>query len=117
MDKVRIGVIGLGWFGETHVDTYQGVHGAEVTAVCTRRPERRAEIAEKYGVAKTYADYNDLLADPDIDAVSITTHAKDHLVTIPPCIKITIKQITWSNSGIFKRGCLNICNALNVFAN
>ena len=47
MDKVRIGVIGLGWFGEMHVDTYRGVHGAEVTAVCTRRAERRAEIAEK----------------------------------------------------------------------
>lgn len=87
MDKVRIGVIGLGWFGETHVDTYQGVHGAEVTAVCTRRPERRAEIAEKYGVAKTYADYNDLLADPDIDAVSITTHAKDHLAPMLAAMK------------------------------
>ena len=56
MDKVRIGVIGLGWFGETHVDTYQGVHGAEVTAVCTRRPERRAEIAEKYGVQKALVE-------------------------------------------------------------
>ncbi len=79
MSKVRIGVIGLGWFGEMHVDTYRGVHGAEVTAVCTRRPERLAEIAQKYGIQKTYTDYHEMLADPDIDAVSICTHAKDHL--------------------------------------
>ncbi len=79
MDRVRIGVIGLGWFGEMHVDTYRGVHNAEVTALCTRRPDRLAEMAQKYGIQKTYTDYNDLLADSDIDAVSICTHAQDHL--------------------------------------
>jgi len=79
MDKVRVGVIGLGWFGEMHVETYQGVYNAEVTAVCTRRPDRLAEVAQKYGISKTYTDYHDLLADPDVDAISICTHARDHL--------------------------------------
>lgn len=79
MEKVRIGVIGLGWFGEMHVDTYRGVHGAKVTAVCTRRTDRLAEVAVKYDIQKTYRDYNDMLADPDLDAISICTHAKDHL--------------------------------------
>ena len=87
MDKVRVGVIGLGWFGETHVNTYKGVYGAEVAAVCTRRPDRLAEIAKKYDVAKTYTDYNDMLADPDIDAVSICTHAKDHLAPMLAAMK------------------------------
>jgi len=87
MEKVRIGVIGLGWFGEMHVQTYAGVYGAEVTAVCTRRPDRLAEIAQKYGIKKTYTDYNDLLADPDIDAVSICTHAKDHLAPMLAAMK------------------------------
>jgi UDP-N-acetylglucosamine 3-dehydrogenase len=79
METVRIGVIGLGWFGEMHVDTYRGVHGAKVIAVCTRRPDRLEEVAQKYDIPKTYRDYNDLLADPEVDAVSICTHAKDHL--------------------------------------
>jgi len=79
MDKVRVGVIGLGWFGEMHVTAYQGVHNAEVTTLCTRRPDRLAEVAEKFNIKKTYTDYHELLADPDIDAVSICTHARDHL--------------------------------------
>lgn len=79
MDMVRVGVIGLGWFGEMHLETYCGVYGAKVTAICTRRPDRLAEMAAKYGISKTYTDYHDLLADPDVDAVSICTHAKDHL--------------------------------------
>ena len=78
-DVVRVGVIGLGWFGEIHVDAYQGVYNAEVSALCTRRPDRLQEIADKYGIKKTYTDYHELLADPDIDAVSICTHANDHL--------------------------------------
>lgn len=87
MENIRIGVIGLGWFGEMHVETYRGVHGAQVTALCTRRPDRLAEVAKKYGVTKTYRDYNDLLADPDVDAVSICTHAKDHLAPMLAAMK------------------------------
>ncbi|GHU65973.1 dehydrogenase [Clostridia bacterium] len=79
MDKVRVGVIGLGWFGEMHVDAYRGVYGAEIAAVSTRRPDRLAEIAGKYNIDKTYTDYHDLLNDPDVDAISICTHARDHL--------------------------------------
>jgi UDP-N-acetylglucosamine 3-dehydrogenase len=79
MDRIRCGVIGLGWFGEHHVDTLQQLPQAELTAVCTRRPDRLAEVARKYGVARTYTDYRDLLADPQVDLVSIVTHVGEHL--------------------------------------
>ncbi|MEG1657328.1 MAG: Gfo/Idh/MocA family oxidoreductase [Christensenellaceae bacterium] len=87
MKKVRIGVIGLGWFGEMHVETYMGVYNAEVVAVCTRRPDRLREIAQKYGIAKTYTDYHDMLADDEIDAVSICTHAADHFEPMMAAMK------------------------------
>jgi UDP-N-acetylglucosamine 3-dehydrogenase len=79
MQRIRCGVIGLGWFGEHHVDTLQSLPRAEVTAVCTRKPERLREIAEKYHVPKALTDYRQLLADPDIDLVTIVTHVGDHL--------------------------------------
>lgn len=79
MNKVRIGVIGIGWFGEMHVITYQGVLNAQITAICIRTVSRLNDVAAKYGIEKTYTDYHDLLADPDIDAVSLYTHAPDHL--------------------------------------
>ena len=79
MNRIRCGVIGLGWFGEHHVDTLQQLPQAEVTAICTRRPERLQEVARKYGVPRTYTDYQELLANPEIDMVSIVTHVGDHL--------------------------------------
>ena len=79
MDRIRCGVIGLGWFGEHHVDTLKQLPQAELTSICTRRPERLQEVARKYGVPKTHTDYRELLADPEVDLVSIVTHVDDHL--------------------------------------
>jgi UDP-N-acetylglucosamine 3-dehydrogenase len=78
MDRLRIGVIGLGWFGEIHCEAIAGIPNLELAALCTRRPERLAEQARKFGVRKTYADYRDMLADKDIDAVSIVTMWDQH---------------------------------------
>ncbi len=79
MEKIRCGVIGLGWFGEHHVDALQQLPAVEVAAVCTRTESRLREVAEKYGVPRTYTDYNELLADKAIDMVTVVTHVKDHL--------------------------------------
>ncbi|CAN5325369.1 Gfo/Idh/MocA family oxidoreductase [soil metagenome] len=78
MNRLRIGVIGLGWFGEIHCETIVGVPNLELAALCTRNPERLTLMAEKFGVRKTYRDYHDMLADPDIDAVSIVTMWDQH---------------------------------------
>jgi UDP-N-acetylglucosamine 3-dehydrogenase len=76
--NLRWGVIGLGWFGEIHADTLVGMPGIELAAFCTRRRERLDELADRYDVAGRYTDYRQLLADPSIDAVGITTHIDDH---------------------------------------
>lgn len=40
MDRIRMGVIGLGWFGEIHCDAIASVPNLELVALCTRRPDR-----------------------------------------------------------------------------
>lgn len=79
MNRIRCGVIGLGWFGEHHVDTLQQLPLADVTAVCTRRPDRLHEVSARYRIPKTFTDYRRLLADPDIDLVTIVTHVDEHV--------------------------------------
>jgi UDP-N-acetylglucosamine 3-dehydrogenase len=78
MDRLRIGVVGLGWFGEIHCETIVGIPNMELAALCTRTPDRLAQQAEKFGVKKTYRDYREMLADKDIDAVSIVTMWDQH---------------------------------------
>jgi len=76
--SIRWGVLGLGWFGEVHAETLADMPGVELAAVCTRRPERLTQVAERFHVPKRYTDYRAMLADPDIDVIGITTHVADH---------------------------------------
>ena len=77
-DRVRWGVIGLGWFGEVHADNLAEMPDIDLAGLCTRRPERLSEIADRLGIERRYTDYRELLDDDTIDAVSITTHVYDH---------------------------------------
>ena len=78
MNRLRIGVIGLGWFGEVHCDAISAVPSLELAALCTRTETRLADLSEKYAVADAYTDYHELLANPGIDAVSVVTMWDQH---------------------------------------
>ncbi len=78
MDTVRYAVIGLGFFGEKHTEILSEMPEIELVAVCTRRPHRLEDVARRFGVPKAYTDYKELLADNEVDAVSIVTHVNDH---------------------------------------
>lgn len=79
MRTIKHGVLGLGWFGEKHCEAIQSIPTAELYAVCTRTPTRLAEIAKKCGVEKAYTDYQAMLADPELESVSITTMWDQHV--------------------------------------
>jgi predicted dehydrogenase len=49
-----------------------------LTSLCTRNEDRLKNLGEKFGVKKLHTNYQDLLADPEIDAVSITTMWDQH---------------------------------------
>ena len=78
MNRVRMGVIGLGWFGVKHCEALAAIPQVELAAVCTRTESRLAEVAATFEVPSAHTDYNQLLADPDIDAVSIVTMWDQH---------------------------------------
>lgn len=79
MQTLRYGVIGLGFFGEKHAQVAASLPNVQLQALCTRRDKRRKELKRQLDVPDDYADYQELLADPQIDAVSIVTHVDDHL--------------------------------------
>lgn len=80
MIVVRMGIIGVGSISESHLNSYANNAGAVITAVCDLNKQRAVQVANKYGVSldKIYTDYRELLADPDIDAVSICTWNNSH---------------------------------------
>ncbi len=78
MKKVKYGVIGLGWFGEKHCEALSGIPNVELYALCTRTKPRLKALAKEFGVAKTFTDYNEMLRDPELEAVSVVTMWDQH---------------------------------------
>lgn len=77
MNKLRAGVIGLGYFGERHARVYHSLPYVDLVAVCDRDGERATRVAGSLG-ADAYTDYQALLGRPDIDAVSICLPDREH---------------------------------------
>ena len=79
VSTVRVGVIGLGAFGETRVAALKGLIGVEVAAVSSRRAERAAEVAIRYRIPRHYTSWAQLAHDPELDAVVVSTAEHEHL--------------------------------------
>ena len=79
MERVKVGVIGVGLWGVNHVEAYRGLPHAEVVAVADPAPGRAEEVARKYGIPHWFEDCEALCALKDIDAVSIVTPESEHL--------------------------------------
>ncbi|MDH3651018.1 MAG: Gfo/Idh/MocA family oxidoreductase [Saprospiraceae bacterium] len=71
-EKIRVAIIGLG-FGAEFIPIYQAHPHAELEAICQRTTSRLNEIGDAYGIEKRYQSYEELLKDPEIDAVHINT--------------------------------------------
>jgi predicted dehydrogenase len=78
-DAVRVGVLGAARIvRDALVRPARSVSGVEVVALAARAPERAAASAAKHRIPKVHWSYDDLLADPDIDAVYVPLPAALH---------------------------------------
>jgi predicted dehydrogenase len=80
MPKLKIAVIGAGSISDAHLTAYSLHPEVELTAICDLNEARAQEKADRFKAAAIYTDYLELLADPDIDAVSVCTWNHTHAV-------------------------------------
>ena len=76
--KLRVGIIGAGWPGQQHARAVQAGKRAIVQACGEQNAERAAEFARTFAPKTVYADYADLLGDPEVDAVVICFRPSNH---------------------------------------
>lgn len=88
--KVRIGVIGLGIWGQMHVSAYKQCASAEIVAVCDLNEKLAEDTSFKYKIPAYYSDINEMLEKEDLVAVSIATPDDFHA---SPVIKAAEKGL------------------------
>ena len=74
---LRVAMVGLG-FGAEFIPIYQRHPLTEVVAVCRRNEAEMNKVADALNIPKRYADFGQVLSDPDIDFVHINSPIPDH---------------------------------------
>jgi predicted dehydrogenase len=79
MEKVKVGVIGLGWVSQVfHIPLLSKFDDVEIVALCDKNKERTRLIAEKFTIAKYYTDFKELLSKEKTDAIIVCTSTDAH---------------------------------------
>lgn len=77
--KFNVGVIGHGWVATAHIPAINATGKAQVTAIHSTRPLDDAALSAQYGSpVRGYSSLNEMLANPDIDVVSVCSYPFDH---------------------------------------
>ena len=78
MSKVRIGVVGCGYWGPNLIRNFYEDANVELVYVCDLAQDKLAKIGRRYPTVITTTNYSDLLNDPKIDAIVVATPVHTH---------------------------------------
>lgn len=76
--KLKVGFIGCGRIATLHQLGYQNNPHAELFAICSTDKKELAARAKEWHVSNVYADYRQMLANPEIDIIEILTPHHTH---------------------------------------
>jgi len=76
--SVRVGVVGLGYWGPNLARNFAALPGAELAWLCEAEPEVRERFGATFPQARLTGELDDLLADPELDAVVLATPVPTH---------------------------------------
>lgn len=85
MDKLRIGVIGVGNLGQHHARVYTEIPGVQLVGVADSNRERAREVAARHRGTADYDDYRKLLS--EVQAVSIVVPTTRHHQVARDCLE------------------------------
>ncbi|MFT7412914.1 MAG: putative dehydrogenase [Paraglaciecola sp.] len=87
MQSFNWGIIGPGNIANTFAKAIASSKKGQILAVASRSLERAADFAKTYQIEKTYSDYGQMLADPEIDIIYIATPHNFHYKQAKMCLE------------------------------
>ncbi|HEY5285506.1 MAG TPA: Gfo/Idh/MocA family oxidoreductase [Solirubrobacteraceae bacterium] len=76
--SVKVGVVGLGYWGPNLARNFAAIDGCELAWLCDGSEQIRAKLADAFPGVRTSAEIDELLADPELDAIVLATPVPTH---------------------------------------
>jgi len=77
-EPVRIGVVGLGYWGPNLIRNLNELEGADLRWICDLDQSRLDVFGRRYPTVRGTQDFDDLLLDSELDAIAIATPVSSH---------------------------------------
>lgn len=78
MSTVKVGIIGCGYWGQNLIRNFSEVDGGELKTVCDLEEQALKRVQRRFPTVHLTQSFEDILADPGIDAVVIATPISTH---------------------------------------
>ena len=69
MEKINVGIIGVGFIGQCHIEGLQRLGYVNIAAINDSNEELARQCAERFGIERCCAGYDEILSDPDIQVI------------------------------------------------
>jgi predicted dehydrogenase len=96
MKKLRMAFTGTGYISKIHARAAAKIEGVELTAIVNHRPESRGVFAQEFGITRQYKTIQNLLADGEVDAVSVNTpnflHAPETIAALEAGVPVLVEK-------------------------
>jgi predicted dehydrogenase len=115
MSLFKVGMIGCGGRGNGHAAGYAASSDAKIVACADPKRENAESLAKKYNVPKIYEDYKKMLAEEDLDIVSVCVWTPLHKEIVIDAANSGVKGIhcekpmapTWGDAKALYQACVD----------
>jgi predicted dehydrogenase len=83
MEKIKAGVIGVGYLGRFHAQKYAALENAELVGVVDIDSQKASQVAQECQT-QAFTDYRELL--PQVQAVSVAVPTTQHYAVVQECL-------------------------------
>src|SRR6185312_8182305 len=78
MERIRTAVIGTGFMGRVHLEALRRAENVDVVEIAATSADKARAAGQGYNILNSTGDWREVIADPSIDAVHITTPNNSH---------------------------------------
>ena len=111
IEKLNIGIVGAAGRGGSFRAGIEATGVARIHAVCDIREDALGAAAEKLGAAETYLDYEQMLAESELDAVVVGTPMQLHAPQCVAALEANVHAMSEVTAGVSIEQCRELVAA------
>ncbi|WP_026575815.1 Gfo/Idh/MocA family oxidoreductase [Bacillus sp. UNC438CL73TsuS30] len=114
MDKVKVGIVGLGRLGRQHAENLAfRIPNCELSAVCSVIPEEVEQVQKEWNIPYAYTNYDEMLNNKELDAIFIASPSGFHCEQIEKALKAGFHVFSEKPLGLYLDEAMRVQEVVN----